>query len=97
MQNKQASFMSMINSANKVLVDNPIMKPIFNASFAALNLAKIESQKLGHKTFSMQSIKMLHYNDRLLKQFLFNSALKLSSDKFRTAFNKACQFGVIAS
>lgn len=69
----------------------------FNLSMTAINLARIESKTLGHESFSMQSIKSRHYNERLLKTFLFNSALKLSSPKIQMALDKARNYGAIAS
>ena len=69
----------------------------FNLSMSAINLARIESKALGHESFSMQTIKSRHYNERLLKSFLFNSALTLSSTKIQMALDKARNYGAIAS
>jgi hypothetical protein len=69
----------------------------FNLSMTAINLARIENKSMGRESFSMQSIKSRHYNERLLKTFLFNSALKLSSPKIQMALDKARNYGAIAS
>lgn len=68
----------------------------FNASFMALNLAKIFHHSTPEKKpFSMASIKAYYYNETLLESFLSNSDLNQTLIKRSEAYKLALSFGTI--
>jgi hypothetical protein len=68
----------------------------FNASFMALNLAKVAYYSGPEKQpFSMASVKAHHYNEALIESFLSNSDLDLTLIKSSDAYRQALSFGTI--
>ena len=73
----------------------------FNASFTALNLAKVEAVQQ-HQTgapliFSMASIKRRALNSHLLDRFIFNLDLSPSVIKSHPNYEKLRSYGIIAA
>ena len=73
----------------------------FNASFTALNLAKVEAIQQ-HQTgapliFSMASIKRRALNSHLLDRFIFNLDLSPSVIKSHPNYEKLRSYGIIAA
>ena len=73
----------------------------FNASFTALNLAKVQAVQQ-HQTgapliFSMASIKRRALNSHLLDRFIFNLDLSPSVIKSHPNYEKLRSYGIIAA
>nr|WP_199290137.1 transposase [Leptolyngbya sp. FACHB-36] len=73
----------------------------FNASFTALNLAKIEAHQQHHAgtplTFSMASMKRRALNEHLLERFISNLDLSPSVIKAHPNYEKLRNYGMIAA
>ncbi|WP_375505587.1 transposase [uncultured Nostoc sp.] len=73
----------------------------FNASFAALNIAKLDAhrQQLGQKpfVFSMASVKRRALNDHLLDTFISKLGLSPTVIKFHPNYQNLRSYGVIAA
>jgi len=72
----------------------------FNASFAALNLVKIQDQldRTGHeknKPFSMASHKVRYHNESLIDRFFLKLAPSIVLEKSSTIFQEVLNYGVI--
>ena len=69
-----------------------------NASFSALNVAKIEAQKFGSsESFSMASLKAVYFNEHLLSRFISMLDLDLTSIKIYPHFKKLRTYGSITA
>lgn len=73
----------------------------FNASFTALNLAKVEALQQHQKDtpliFSMASVKRRALNEHLLNRFIFNLDLSPSLIKSHPNYEKLRNYGLIAA
>jgi len=73
----------------------------FNASFTALNLAKVEAQQQHQQdtplVFSMASVKRRALNEHLLERFISNLDLSPSVIKSHPNYSSLCNYGVIAA
>lgn len=73
----------------------------FNASFTALNLAKVEAQQQQEEnrplTFSMASVKRRALNEHLLNRFISNLDLSPSVIKSHPNYEKLRNYGMIAA
>jgi hypothetical protein len=71
----------------------------FNASFTALNIAKLDAktrfQKKASQPFSMASLKAVYFNEHLLSRFISMSGLDPTSKKLNDAFQELSTYGVI--
>ncbi len=73
----------------------------FNASFTALNLAKVEAVQQHQEDrpliFSMASVKRRAHNDHLLNRFISNLDLSPSLIKSHPNYEKLRNYGIIAA
>ena len=68
----------------------------FNTSIASVNLSRIKAKLNGEQdTFSFNDLKREKYNQTILKEFLQEVDLDLSSPQIRQAYDKTCQFGLM--
>ena len=80
--------------------DNKALEFHWNASFATVNLARMEAKKANQenqaKPFSMKSIKQLYFNEHLLKLFICKLDLEQSLIKYQEHFETLRNFAVIS-
>lgn len=73
----------------------------FNASFTALNLAKVEALQRhpdnGEFVFSMATVKRRALNEHLLNRFISNLDLSPSAIKSHPNYEKLRSYGTIAA
>lgn len=68
----------------------------FNTSIASVNLSRIKAKLNGEQdSFSFNDLKREKYNQVLLKEFLQEVGLELSSPQIKQAYDKTCQFGLM--
>ncbi|MDQ3711640.1 MAG: transposase [Acidobacteriota bacterium] len=72
----------------------------WNASFATVNLARLEAKKVSIEgkspPFSMKSIKQLNFNEHLLKLFICKLGLEQTLIKYQEHFENLRNFAVIS-
>jgi len=80
--------------------DNKALEFHWNASFATVNLARMEAKKVNQenqaKPFSMKSIKQLYFNEHLLKLFIGKLDLEQTLIKYQEHFETLRNFAVIS-
>ncbi len=73
----------------------------WNASFACVNLARVEAQPEKPKNkalvFSMKSLKQRFFNERLLKMFIFKLGLEQTTIKYQEHYENLRNYAVISA